>query len=225
MNKKTVALLMACVLLVGAAIGGTMAWLVDSTGEVTNTFTVGDINITLTETDEGIGIDTETEENQQAGKFDGNNEYHFVPGDTLPKDPKVTVSADSEACWLFVKVTDAHNEITDTENGNKIVNWTVNTSNDEWKPVPNENGYWYREVDKGAGANGFYVFTDGGILNDSYTGEVTVSTKVTKDMVTTINTAATKPTIKIMAAAVQKAHIGTVADAFAQTPESFRTNN
>ena len=40
MKKKTVALLLACVMALGVAIGGTMAWLVDSTGEVENTFTV-----------------------------------------------------------------------------------------------------------------------------------------------------------------------------------------
>ena len=82
MKKKTVALLLACVMALGVAIGGTMAWLVDSTGEVKNTFTVGDINIDLTETDDGIGIDTTTTDNA--------NDYHFVPGDTLSKDPKVT---------------------------------------------------------------------------------------------------------------------------------------
>ena len=49
--KKKIALLMACVMAFGIAVGGTLAWLTDTTGEVKNTFTDSDINITLTETD------------------------------------------------------------------------------------------------------------------------------------------------------------------------------
>ena len=40
MKKKTLALLSA-VLLMGAVIGGTLAWFTDTTEEVKNTFTVG----------------------------------------------------------------------------------------------------------------------------------------------------------------------------------------
>ena len=48
--KRSVALLVAIALLIGCAAGGTMAWLTMQTGTITNTFTVGDINITLDET-------------------------------------------------------------------------------------------------------------------------------------------------------------------------------
>ena len=50
MKKKTLALVLALTLLVAGVIGGTLAWLTDQTDEVKNTFTVGDINIDLTET-------------------------------------------------------------------------------------------------------------------------------------------------------------------------------
>ena len=46
---KALALVLAVVLLVGAAIGGTVAWLTDKTGDVVNTFTVGNIDIELAE--------------------------------------------------------------------------------------------------------------------------------------------------------------------------------
>ena len=83
MKKKTLALVLALTLLVAGVVGGTLAWLTDQTAEVKNTFTVGDINIGLTET---------------------TADYKMIPGNTIAKDPTVTVKANSEACWLFVKV-------------------------------------------------------------------------------------------------------------------------
>ena len=43
-------LMLALVLVLGCAVGGTVAWLVAKTEPVVITFTYGDINITLTET-------------------------------------------------------------------------------------------------------------------------------------------------------------------------------
>lgn len=43
--------LLALVLVVGCVAGGTVAWLVATTDTVTNTFTYGKIDITLTETE------------------------------------------------------------------------------------------------------------------------------------------------------------------------------
>ena len=81
--KKKITLLLSLVLAVAMGIGGTLAWLTAKTEAVKNTFTVGNINITLTET---------------------TTNYKMVPGQTIAKDPKVTVKAGSEACWLFVKI-------------------------------------------------------------------------------------------------------------------------
>lgn len=82
-NLKPVALLLAIALLVGTAVGGTLAWLTDKTDSVKNTFTVGNIDITLKE-------DT--------------TDYKMIPGFTIDKDPEVAVVDGSEDCWLFVKV-------------------------------------------------------------------------------------------------------------------------
>lgn len=84
LSGKLVVAMLAVTLLIGCAIGGTVAWLTDKTTAVTNTFTYGDINITLAETT--------------------GNDYKIIPGVNIEKDPKVTVKKDSEACWLFVKV-------------------------------------------------------------------------------------------------------------------------
>ena len=94
MKKKTIALIVCLTLIIGCAIGGTIAWLTDKTATVTNTFTAGDVDIDLTET-----FNTDTNN-------DGKNDCwtaKMVPGASYTKDPVVTVKAGSEGCWLFVK--------------------------------------------------------------------------------------------------------------------------
>lgn len=88
-GSKSLALVLACVLLVGGVIGGTVAWLTADGGSVTNTFTESDIDITLSET---------KPENMTAP---------MVPGWKIDKNPKVTVEDGSEDCWLFVKITES----------------------------------------------------------------------------------------------------------------------
>lgn len=67
------------------AVGGTAAWLAAKSDSIASTFTFGDINITLTETDH-------------------QEQIKIIPGVDIPKDLKVTVQANSVDCWLFVKV-------------------------------------------------------------------------------------------------------------------------
>ena len=96
MKKKSFVMVLALVLVFAVAVGGVVAWLTDTTGSVVNTFTVGDINITLEESGTNpVGEKT----------------YQVIPGDVKDKDPKVTVVAGSEACYLFVKVDVANNTV------------------------------------------------------------------------------------------------------------------
>ena len=90
-GSKSLALVLACFLLVGGVIGGTVAWLTADGGSVTNTFTESDIDIKLDETNP---------ENKTAP---------MIPGWKIDKDPKVTVKDGSEDCWLFVKITESTN--------------------------------------------------------------------------------------------------------------------
>ncbi len=88
LRNRRIALTVCLMLAVMAvSVGGTIAWLTAQTAPVTNTFTAGDINITLAET---------------------TTDYKMVPGNAIAKDPKVTVKGGSEACWLFVKVEKAN---------------------------------------------------------------------------------------------------------------------
>lgn len=197
MKKKILAAVLACALCVGIGVGGTLAWLTATAPAVTNTFTVGDIDISLTETT--------------------GTSYKFVPGDTIAKDPTVTVEADSEACYLFIHVTDANNTITDAANHNKIIDWAVASG---WTAVDGHDGYWYRMVSASTSDQSFAVLTDG-ISTDNKVGSVKVSTEVTKEMVDTINTVATQPTITVTAAAIQQDNVTDLADAWSKLPETF----
>lgn len=102
LSTKAMALMFAAVLLLGGTIGGTLAWLVDK-GEVVNTFTYGDINISLWEHvwDDETGALSTTEVT-----YDGNEDLKILPGVDIPKDPTITVEAGSEPCWLFVQITE-----------------------------------------------------------------------------------------------------------------------
>lgn len=86
-SKKKALLIVACALMLAlASVMGTLAWLTDKTDTVTNTFTVGKVDIELAE-----------------GENIANN-LKMVPGFTITKDPKVTVKSGSEACYVFVKI-------------------------------------------------------------------------------------------------------------------------
>lgn len=95
--KKTKAILMAlcAVLLVAASVMGTLAYLT-SNDSVTNTFTVGNVVITMDEKD----VDNSTDNAER----DKANAYKLVPGHEYEKDPIIHVDANSEKCYLFVKV-------------------------------------------------------------------------------------------------------------------------
>ena len=85
MTKRKNLALVICLVLVTAlvSVGGTLAWLKDATTPVTNTFTVGDVGITLKETT--------------------GDEYQMIPGSVLDKDPTVTVEANSENVMCLLK--------------------------------------------------------------------------------------------------------------------------
>lgn len=125
---KVMMVILAVMLVAGISVGGTLAWITAKSSEVVNTFTYGDINITLQE--------HELLENGSLGNKEvQKNSYKFIPGVDLNKDPFVTVEAGSEACWLFVKVVE-----TDWPATEKI-SYSVDSA---WTKL--EDGVYYREV-------------------------------------------------------------------------------
>lgn len=161
------------------AVGGTAAWLAAKSEPIASTFTFGDINITLTETDP----------QEQPAKI--------IPGVDIPKDLKVTVTADSVDCWLFVKVEQTGTFVPDKVTYSIADGWTKG----DGSPIP-ENVY-YRQVN---GATTDSVFS---VLKDD---KITVSNELTKADIQNI----TNPTLTFTAYAVQKEGINTAADAWAR---------
>ena len=105
MNKKKLTII-SVVLVMALAIGGVLAYLT-STAQVTNTFTVGDVDITLDEAitdDEGKAVDPDDPEQ----RTEEGNEYHLIPGQEYDKDPTVTVKEGSEESYVRMILT-VHN--------------------------------------------------------------------------------------------------------------------
>lgn len=165
MKKKSLALVLALAMIVVCVVGGTLAWLTATTSEVKNTFTYGDIDITLAETT--------------------GTSYKMIPGYTIAKNPKVTVLAGSEKCYLFVKVDKS-------SNFDKFMTYTIAT---DWTALTGVDGVYYRIVDASATNQEF------GVLKDD---QVIVKDNVTKaDMDGLKANVATQPTLTFTAYACQ----------------------
>lgn len=116
MNKflKVLLIMLCAVVLVVLSVAGTLAYLSMKTDTVTNTFTAGDIKITLSQT----------------ATLDG---AKIIPGHEYVVDPVVTVEAGSEGCWLFIEV----DKLPDFDT---YFDYTVA---DGWNPLDgNSNVYW-----------------------------------------------------------------------------------
>lgn len=109
--KKIVALLLCAVLLIGASVAGTLAYLTQKTATVQNTFTVGKVSLGEDTDGDGIvegGLD-EAKVDEYGVIVEGAarvtaNSYKLIPGHSYTKDPTIHVAAGSEPAYLFVKV-------------------------------------------------------------------------------------------------------------------------
>ncbi|MBQ7132337.1 MAG: hypothetical protein IJO29_07160 [Oscillospiraceae bacterium] len=105
MNIKKVLLTGTSMALVAAvAVAGTVAYLTDEK-QVVNTFTAGDVSITLDEAvveqdENGNYVAVDSGERDEDGQ-----EYKLLPGQTICKDPTITIAEDSENAYVAAKVT------------------------------------------------------------------------------------------------------------------------
>lgn len=168
--RKFLMLLASALLLVSVTVGATVAYLTSTTKVVTNTFSVGNVAITLDETDVDLyGVkDGETRVIENA--------YKLIPGHTYTKDPTVHVAAGSEKGYLFVKVVD---EIANIQDATTIADQM--TANG-WKALPAiedidvSNIYYYTtKVDAQTEAKDIKVFESFKVKGDvevaDYAGE------------------------------------------------------
>lgn len=191
-NMKPLALILALVLTIGGVIGGTVAWLIATPDPVVNTFTYGDINITLEETDTGLDND---------GK-DTTNEYKMMPGQSITKDPEITVKSGSEEMWLFVKLEKSSNFDTFLEY----------TMAEGWTALSGVDGVYYQHITAEDVATADKKIA---VIKDN---TVTVKYSVTKEQLNALDSgsSANYPTLTVTAYAVQYAGNATAADAWAK---------
>lgn len=178
-GSKSLALALACILLIGGVIGGTVAWLTAKTNEVTNVFTTSDINVKLEEAE---------------------TDFKMIPGWTIDKSPRVTVEKGSEDCWLFVEVTESTNlKLSD------YIKYAVNTGTESttdgvthggWTQGTGENGVptnvYYRKVTGVTADQVFAVLGSGTYGEYSWANdEVLTLPEVTKETMANVTTGET----------------------------------
>ena len=205
MKKKTIALLLVLMMVFGVSVGGTVAYLMD-TKTVTNTFTIGNVTITLDESlvtpygelakyvekndgsKEIVALaDGETEKTSVTA-----NSYKLIPGHTYTKDPTIHVGSTSEDCWLFVKI-EIDAALKDAVELGAMTGWTAVAGNEGW--------YQYGDAAVAANAN-VPVFTTFTVKSDA-----------------TIAQAMIDKTVKVTAYAVQEDNLSQSA-AFAEIPKN-----
>lgn len=155
MKKFKALLVVACaLLLVAASVFGTMAYLT-SKDTVTNTFTIGKVEITLDEAKVDLNGTAVTPDERVK-----NNSYKLMPGHSYTKDPTVHVDAASEDSWIFVKVENGiatFEAATSSEEGGykKIANQIVAKG---WTALDGVAGVYYKSYDKSTTGANLVVF-------------------------------------------------------------------
>ena len=131
LKAKKIVLIIALALSVATfAVATTTAYLISLAGPVDNVFTIGNIDLTLTETT--------------------GESYQLIPGKIIKKDPTVRVAGGSEDCWLFVKVTKT----------SRFDDYITSEIEDGWTHLGGFDGVYYRHVTKSAGGSEFGILKD-----------------------------------------------------------------
>ena len=214
-RKYIYVLLAAAALCISSVVGGTVAWLIADTEPVVNTFTYGDINITLDETKIDADGEPVTDQEGNPVRMPEGNVYEMVPGKTMLKDPKITVLAVNEDCWLFVKLEKSGGNVTvgestytfddfleydllldDPGTPDAIEGWKMLTDT-EGNVV---EGVYFYQVDEDTDAQPVEYF----ILQNN---EIRVKGSVTKEMLNALDAvegSEVYPVLKLTAYAVQR---------------------
>lgn len=190
-RSKALLLTLCAVLLVAATIFGTMAYLT-STDTVTNTFTVGKVNIKLDEAKANLDGSLVADADRVKA-----NEYKLLPGHTYNKDPMVTVLSGSESSYVKMTVTFSKaNELdaifapdganlTRIFNGYDASNWIAKGNTKDATANTRTYEFWYKEA---------VAAPDGDVALDALFDSITVPGTITgaqletiKDMTITVN--------------------------------------
>lgn len=187
MDKKKLLLFVSVILIGAMSVAGTVAYFTDTDAD-TNTFTVGQVGLTLDE----APVDENGKET--TGNRVQKNNYKLIPGFAYDKDPTVHIDSDSSNAWIFVKVV---NEIATIEGDPTVASQMADKG---WTLVSGETDvYAYKDI-VSAGAD-ILVFESFTIKGDGVDGDVLETYK--------------DKTITVIGYAVQADGFGTAAEAWA----------
>ena len=212
-RSKALLLTLCAVVLVIATVFGTMAYLT-STDEVQNTFTVGQVKITLDEAKVNPdGTLVYKEDGQTPVDRVSTNSYKLLPGHTYNKDPMVTVLKGSEPSYVKMTVTFSKaNELdaifapdganlTSIFNGYDATNWIAKGNTKDATADTRTYEFWYKET---------VSAPDADVPLDALFDSITVPGEITNEQLATIE----GMTITVNAYAIQ-------ADGFANADEAW----
>lgn len=195
MKKKTFVIALCLALVVAFAAGGAIAWLTDTTDSVTNTFTVGNVKLDLYEHDAANEV-------KQLS-------FKMIPGTTATKDPTVEVQKGSEECYVFVRVTETNNDL--SNNRGKLVIYEIANG---WTALPGVNGVYYYNTTVTPTATADVTLQ---VLKGDNGGTITFSGAITQADMDAITAApTTAPTLSFVAYAVQAAGSDNATQAWAK---------
>ena len=147
MRKKLLITIACLSVILCTLVTGTIAWLIDDTQTITNTFTPSNITVELEET---------------GTNADNKQQFQMIPGKTYAKNPTVIVTNDIDS-YVFVEVVETNN----TWNSKQVVTYSMGTG---WNSLG--NGVYYREVSATATEKRFSVLNgDQVVINSDLTKE------------------------------------------------------
>lgn len=202
-------MVLCAVLLVAGSVLGTLAYLT-STDSVTNTFTVGNVQITLDEAK--VGADGKALTDNFAARVKANT-YKLMPGHSYDKDPTVTVKKGSESSYIKLVVVVTKSKELDaigvnlltTFEGYDATNWLYKGNTENTTNNTRTYEFWYKET---------VSAPDNDVKLDALFDKITIPGTITNDQIATVN----NMTITITAHAIQ-------ADGFADANAAWAAYN
>lgn len=220
MKKQIIAGMAAAMVCVGA-VGGTFAYLTQTTGEVKNTFTVGkNVHISLDE----AAVDQYGDAIAEASRRTENS-YKLIPDHDYIKDPIVHVEPDSESCYVFIYVKNDISPIeaeagAEMEDKSTYVKIAEQITNNGWIPVTvgtNSTNYYYYPTaitedteDRDLAVFENFMVSSSAVIGDGSDMDLSNYDTLTKGTAITIN-----------ACAVQNDGFAAASDAVSALPSDF----
>ena len=167
--RSIILLVLAFVLVIGASVGGTLAWLTAKTDPVVNTFTSAALFANPT-TDFTLWEYKAEELSDGSYKLnsteDTANTYKVLPGVEIPKNPTVDVNGLQESAYLYIVVKE------DT-----LPTTMTYAISDDWTPISTGSNVYYYTGD--LAVNG--VITPSDADHQTFTVEILENNKIVVD--------------------------------------------